>query len=317
VLIYYLFLDALLQHLWKYRQKSNCPLKTYQELIHSVKFTSRTWNSKVAIDKILKHITYCLNVDINLLGIKNTRHNHQGHTCEKTHSACYYTFYKFQNVFIKLKFYEETFFDPLIILEYTKKYYILKLSTMNPDLISKTSAPSIAFEDHTISHSTINDILGNRSVYYPFSITVYSAFSYVKNIHSKLAKTLMICETPKQEKNLNLFLTPHIGSPSFDICLLDVTTEVLQPTNLKDMYCNPHITEGNPLPLPVSNKHNKDLLNQDFCVCDHPDTERFTLPTQKSFKSLGMFFVQNSDTHIHYYLTVLFSFRTDAKNLPL
>jgi len=298
-----------LQHLWKYQRKSNCPFKTYQELLHAVKFTSRTWNSKVEFVKILKHLTYCLNVDINLLGIKNTRNNSNTHRCEKAHSACYYTFYKFQNTFTKLKFYDESFFEPLIVLEYQKKFYmILDLSPIKPALISKIAAPSIAFEDHMIDHNTINDVLLNRPVSFSFSITVYSAFSYVKNIHSSLAKTLMICETPRQEKNLNLFLIPHIGSRLFDICILDVSTELLQP-NVKDMYCNPHITEGNPLPLTKNSNNDNDLLNQDFCVCDHPQTKQFSPPPKNSFKTLGMFqFYYYKQTTVGFYINSLLGF---------
>jgi hypothetical protein len=32
---------------------------------------------------------------------------------------------------------------------------------------------------------------------------------------------------------------------------------------------------------------NKEILNQDHCICEHPDTERYHTPNNKTFGPLG------------------------------
>jgi len=253
-----------------------------------VKLTAREWNSKASLEKTLRHITFSLNLDINLLGLKQTQDSKHLYKCEQDHAKCYVPFYKFQNPLTKLMIFEESSFSPVTILEYKKKYYILNIFPLQPFLISELSTPSIYFEGHTIGHDDIVAIVANKPVSYPFSIAVYSAFSYVKYKHSKSAKSTVIGQYQvNSDHMLHVFMTPSIASSQFTLCLLDQTWNESIPGNIKNTYCNPHITEGKQNFRSNHREASRDVLNQNFCVCDHPDTKRCCLPTKRSFKSLG------------------------------
>jgi len=235
----------------------------------------------------LKHITFSLNVDVNLIGLKRSTNNNHFYQCEHESKICYFPFYKFQNVLTKLMFFEKASFYPVTIVEYNKKYYILNIPILNPLLISQHAEDPVIFEDTSITWQNIIDIICNKPVNFSFSIKIYSAFSYVKKILSKNVNMVMIGEYEKNEKTLHIFLTPQIGSTFFTMCQLKFLPSCEPHKNLKDMYCNPHIPEGEPCSPLQGNIYNPELLNQDYCVCDHSDTQRFHAPTNKAFKCLG------------------------------
>ena len=229
-----------------------------------------------------------LNVDINLIGLKRARNNIHLHQC-KQDSACYVTYYRFQNILTKLEIFDPSSFDPVILFEYKKKLYVLNIPMLNPLLISELTTASIDFENITLSQDSIMDIIANKPVNYPFSIAIYSAFSYIKYKKSKNAKAYIIGKTPEtSDRLLHLFMNPSIGSSCFSLCVLDVTSIEFAAGNIKNMYSNPHITEGKPHFHSRPQNSTRDLLNQDFCVCDHPETSRYFAPVNRSFKSLGI-----------------------------
>jgi len=52
------------------------------------------------------------------------------------------------------------------------------------------------------------------------------------------------------------------------------------------MYILTHITEGQ-YNFKSQTGANKEIFNQEYCICEHPDTERYHAPNNKSFRHLG------------------------------
>lgn len=119
-----------------------------------------------------------------------------------------------------------------------------------------------------------------------FSIALYSTSSYVKSCYTKIISKHIIGYL-KNESNdiLHLFLIPHLYQPTFDVYTLDSFASNVN-FNPKNIFSNTHITESEYL-FKTSSGPNKKLLNQDHCVCEHPDTERYYAPNNRSFRPLG------------------------------
>lgn len=183
----------------------------------------------------------------------------------------------------------ESNFDPVTILKHTSLYYVVSKCNLKPILIDLPWSLNIQFEDTCITNNDILDIItNNSSKVYPFSIAIYSSDYYVKSNYYKTAHTNLIGWSQGQCKTVQLFLTPEIGSSLFNICYINVTLTSKKKSSLKDVYSNPHITEGNPT-IPLIKSKKQDTLNQNFCVCEHPTTRRYFAPVRSSFKSLGMY----------------------------
>jgi hypothetical protein len=86
---------------------------------------------------------------------------------------------------------------------------------------------------------------------------------------------------------IHLFLTPHLSNGTFSVHpILKDQGKKTEDFNRKNIFSNTHIIEGNKIVQNNANV-NKDLLNQDHCICEHPDTERYFSPNKKTFKNLA------------------------------
>ena len=284
------FVDAILHYVWNHQKKPNSTLEKYEDLVNLIKLTSRTWNSKVNFHKWLRYITFALNIDINMLGIKRSRNNLLMHQC-KNEDSCFIFFYKFQNMLSKIIYATSSQFYPLIILEYQKKYFVLPQNlNLKPYLINTYANKTICYEGHIIGSSDIQNILSLRPVEFPFSIIIYTAFSFTKTIyHKKIYNSIIGNFRINSEKTIHIFLTPQIESSQFCLSLLNVSSDNPKDIDMKSIYSNPHLTESKSCYTINEHSSNQDILNQNFCVCDHPETQRFFTPPKKAFKSLGLY----------------------------
>jgi hypothetical protein len=162
----------------------------------------------------------------------------------------------------KLEIFDPSSFDPVILFEYNNKLYVLNIPMLKPLLIGELTTDSIDFENITLGQDSIMDIIANKPVNYPFSIAIYSAFSYIKYKKSKNAKAYIIGKTLEtSDRLLHLYINPSIGSSCFSLCVLDVTSIEFTSGNIKNMYSNPHITEGEPYSHSRPQNSTRDLLN--------------------------------------------------------
>jgi hypothetical protein len=254
-----------------------------------IKITPRQWNKEVSDLKIFKHISIILNLNLNLITFQHSRILKQQNLCEHN-QKCFIPVYKFHNPTVKLVFTQNNYFTPVHIIEYKQKFYTFKPllnSEFNPFLIKFNPAPKIFFAGEEISSDLIWNVLRSKPVEKPFSIVIYSAFSLVKSFsNTRQMSKLLLGFFNAKTKNppiLYLFIIPHLEKATFEIVqiLQKSKTPLLNP---KTVFHTSHLTEGESV-----FQHNcdisEDLLDQEYCICEHPDTERYFLPDKASFNS--------------------------------
>ena len=144
----------------------------------------------------------------------------------------------------------------------------------------------------------INCILKQKPIEKTFSIALYSTSSYVKNSHCKVIAKHVVGHLKNNSENiLHLFLTPHLNGQTFDVCVLLNLSNNNIVFNQKSAYSNTHMTEGK-YNFKYHSRPNKELLNQNHCICQHPDTERYHAPNNKTFKPLGNIYFYNTNKKI-------------------
>ena len=283
--IFLFAVDILLQQIWlNYRLPgvSPFPYKDYYALIETVNRTPRLWNTNHAMLETLKYISWTLNVDISIIGFRQA-----GMTHYCPHAADYYFLcYIFQNTVLKLMK-KPTCWKPLIILEYKKNYYVpQKFIPFNsqPCLIDlpPLSTESTTIDNITFYHADILKLLQNKPVDFSISLIIYSTYKYVRTTYTKEIQNHVIRKYDNLASNkvLHLFLAPHVNttptSKAFSDCnfslfhLKDIKAPELFHPN--DIFTYKHLTEGKSVHQSNDSK-SVPLLNQDFCICDHPDME--------------------------------------------
>jgi len=302
---YFFLSDTLLQHVWITHIQTRHQLQEYQNLIEKIKLTPRTWNTTVNLNTHLLYLSTRLGISINLIKFKQTLNYNKNLNCTHKNEKCFIPYYKYQNPNIRLcQNHCENFFQ-INILEFKSKYYtissvsckpiLIQPNNINPENINpniKIHISNLKFEykSETVTMHDINAILKNQKIIEKksFSIALYSTSSYVKSCHTKIITDSNIGYLENESDDiLHLFLTPHLHGPTFDVHILDnfpSTNRIV--FNQKNNLSNTHITEGKYI-FKTNSNPNKELLNQNFCICEHPDTERYYAPNNKSFKPLG------------------------------
>jgi hypothetical protein len=267
----------LLHHFWT-TEHLNLSFTKYDELLEILQQTPRMWNNKSHVIQTLKYLTYKLNINLNIVEFKRSQN-----ACTVHHNQrCFYPTYKFHNPFVKLLM-PISKHKPIVITEFKKNFYIMT-KIPNHILINKLSINSILIGDYTITNTDVLNILQNTTVKLPFSIALYTTFSYVKENSINIIKNNCLAYHHVTDKIVHLFITPDIIFPTVNICLLNTIFE--KPLKINHLHSLPHTTEGN-LIYNSSRTPNNDTLNQNYCICEHPITKRFMSPTYSSFKHLG------------------------------
>jgi hypothetical protein len=279
------------------------------EIVELIKLSPRKWDSSVNVNRVLRHISWTLSININVIAFKVTGRE----KCLNHGTKCFTPFYYFQNPIIKLILPQCTDFSPVYLVLHKKKYYSITDSNVNPILINQDPEPNISFKNQNLTYELIHKVLQNEPLQVPFSIAIYSSFTYVRTSHQKVLQKNIIGLFNNNESNdiIHLFLTPHLWDRTFSIhCIFKDHPFKTEEFNKKNIFSNNHIIEGGKV---VQNKAevNKDLLNQDFCICEHPDTERYFSSNKTTFKNLATssnqknFLVENLGTS-YYWVKMLF-----------
>lgn len=279
-----------MQHLWIHHRQHDCSFNTYQDLVERVKLTPRKWNSRTNINDTLKQLTWILGTSINLIAFKRKRINYE---CPHTRH-CYFPIYQFHNPYIKLN--KQSDFFQMNILEFKSQYYSIPSDSCHPILINKKSD----FNFDILSKNDIHQILQGKHLQKPFMVALYSTPSFVRTQYTNIINQNIIGILQNNSTQvLHLFITPHLNSTDFDVCHLE-TLNLLDYNSfnkINHLSCR-RPTEGD-TQFKNSDETNKNILNQDYCVCEHPDTERYFAPTNHCFKSLGKLLNKNKIRCIH------------------
>ena len=285
----FLSTDALLHHIWNHCLLDTSSYPTYESMIEKLKFTPRMWNSKFNLNRLLKHITWSLNIDITLNGIRRLRDNKEKFTCSHNNKGCsFFAIVLFHNPLIKLLFFSTATLSPVTLLKYKDTFYTLLKDELTPVLINVPLTTHIQHQNQLITLDHCIDIVRDTQVNSPpsFSIVIYTSYTFVHEQYThKLQEGIIgYHKAPTDDPSmLHLFITGFRSTAN--MCILD-NTHLNTSFNLKNIYSSARITEGHKIE-PSSERINQTLLNQEHCICQHPDTQRYFVPGRQTFKNLG------------------------------
>ena len=257
--------------------------------------------------KLLNLITWTLNININIIGVKRVRDFLK---CNHNTSQCVFLYYMYQNSIIKL-FYPCSNYHSVTLLYHKKTYYVLANHNVTPLLINLTPSQIIQYKNQNVTLQDIQHVLNNEPVHFTFSIAVYTAFSYVNQTFVKQIQKTIIGNSQgisEPHQRLHVFLTPELNSGKFYISKLDKMSISNDDFHKKNLFVNPHITEGYQS-YHATDIPKQDMLNETFCVCDHTNTNRIFLPHPRSFKPLGklIYFNIHHDIPSNDYIPMVYS----------
>ena len=281
------FTDMLLQHVWDHCSHFQPQMKQYQSLVEKIKLTPRIWNPAIDFTAFLKHVSWILGIPINLIKFRRKQTEHQD-TFQCNHTKlCFLPYYKFQNPYIRFCQQSTNTFHQITFLEHKSKFYSISSTSCHPLLINQLPNFNFSFQSEPVTLPDIESILKHKHVEKPFSIVLYSTPTYVRSQHiTTINKNIIGHYNNSASKNiLHLFLIPHLHGSTYDIYVLELPANNIM-FNRKNVFSNTHLTEGK-YEFKSNSRPNKDMLNQSYCICEHPDTERYHAPNNNTFKPLG------------------------------
>jgi hypothetical protein len=282
--MYFFIADAVVHHIWTTRH-AGCRFNSYQEFLEEIVFTQRSWTDAPAL-KLINHISFSHNVNITIIGMKPTQHNTRFINAPCAKRNCRFLFFIFQNPTIKLLFDQQ--FPPVHLLYHNKKYFrIVKPLMVLPFLSDLPRLNRIQFNQCTIDQSLVQQIIKDSSlVKLPFSLVVFSTPRYVPSAHQNIINKHVIgfYQGPGSQV-LALFLTPEPYNPGFKLSVIELDEKAVT-FHKKNLLSRTRIQEGY-VKSAAHPESNPELLNQDHCICNHPDTKRFFAPRPSAFKPLG------------------------------
>lgn len=274
-------LDTLCQYIWQHC----CADQTYNEFVEKFKHTSRS--SQIKPVALLTHISWMFNININIIGFK--RSNNFNFSCNHT-TKCYISYYIFQNTIVKCQ--PKCVQIPSLVL-YKQKLFVLNSTIqLQPALMTLTPpSPFLKTQQNTfeLSPMDIKRILNKQNVNIPYSIYLYTSYYHItkRNAHHRIPKCLVDIHINKlSTTTLHIFLIPSIDGQTFKLIELQ---NIKLSVNSYNKFVLPSKTETDTQFRHASPKC--DTLNQDHCICAHPETQRIFLPPSKSFKHLGTLIV--------------------------
>lgn len=259
----------------------NAQYPTYTALIEQFKLSPQQWNTKHADYQVLQHLTWVFQVNVNIIEFKRKRNFT---SCEIHDSVCLMPTYKFQNTMMKLLKAQPS----VTVMCYNKKMYVLKKNFFEPYLINLIPNQNISYNNTTITNEIICDIINNKSISLQCNIKIYTSYAYIRHQSTKKLSNNIIATHFYNDKvdTLHLFITPHLMNNDISIHILSNTIE--NTFFQKNIMCSlNHLTEGNK--VYQEPRVTQDTLNQEFCICEHPNTERIFPNAKKLYKSLGMY----------------------------
>jgi hypothetical protein len=269
----------LLHHIWKTNQK-NFP--TFQDLVEKLRLTSREiGNKQVDTKHVLKFITWTLNINITLVKIIPRPPKKTGH---KLFCFCY----SFQNTFMKI-IKTPNRFQPIHVITYKKKYYILNgPPTIFPLLLKRVNPQAqLTYKMISVRADQILDIVQGKKDHlsFPFTINIYTAYSSIERTSKEIENNMIGQFLAENTAEIfHVFLTPDIEKSH--VIRINALENVKNSAKFakQDLFANTLITEGDKT---VFNRTPKEvILNQKSCICDHEETQLYS-PSQRD-QNLGI-----------------------------
>lgn len=253
----------------------------YTLFIETIKKTPRHYNVDYSFKQILKHITWVLNIDINIIEFKKVTSTHY---CQHKDQVCYYLAFAFQNTFVKL-LRKNSLWPSFTFFLHNKQCFVAKNTDvmLAPHLINlqppNQNTDFLTVDNTPIFYADITKLLHRTPVKFPFSFIIFSSYSFVKTSFQKQIKNTIVskykCDSSTSNKMWSFFIAPHVDKPTFSLYILDLPTTNSWLFNPKDILSHSHLIEGKKVKSSIDSQHEKvnPVLDQEFCVCDHAETQ--------------------------------------------
>ena len=235
---------------------------------------------------VLRHITWILGININVIGFRRTRNQNLLH-CTK--SGCHFPYYKFQNTTVKLLFSNIKTFIFYVFRQQIFFQTTIEEPTVHPFLIQnfqKLENPYLT----SITANEICSILKGQHVELPFTLHIFSSYSYLYKRHeSSIQKHLLGSKfNNDSSKTFFIFVTPElVNRQNMRIQeLVFANSHVIHGLNSNNCFSFPLLREMQIL-TQSKREPNEEILNQMFCICDNQKTYSFLNPNIFSFKPLA------------------------------
>lgn len=277
---FFCFLDSILHFFWSHQSN----YKTFDELVGEIKFTPRILKSGQNTTKqILRHLSWILDININIIGFKRTRD--QSHQYNEVPNESYFFYYIFQNTFTKLNQIPKLPLN-INILYFEDKYYNLIAPNIDikPFLIYNRSP-----QDYISKDDILKIINGEKpSKNFSYNINLYTSYNFISNISTTASIHIIgkySSNNGDRKKTIHLFITPSLHGQNFECTVLSSLSKDLI-FNKINKYSNGHLLEGFKSVLNKANKP-QEPLNQEFCICNHLHTKRIFISKKPGTKQLG------------------------------
>lgn len=290
------FLDLLLHYLWNNKEILNISETDYNSFLQeSFKHTSRPMNPRAKSTAIFLHLCHKLQTNIIILGLKKLSKNHGDifHSKERklhNYSKCMVPFYIFHHYLYSLALSKNK--QQIVFCYHQQKFYLVtNTDCVTPLLISHPSSPSVQFQNTTVSNIEAWNILNSQPVkQFSFSIILYSSFEYIKYQpkQTKMKSNIVGAYYYNTRENnchnqLHLLLTPCLKNFQFYLTIITLPLCSNFSINLQNNLTTSHTPEGIKLaPSPCSIAQKEKGLNEEYCICQHPETQ---LLKKKKFSS--------------------------------
>jgi len=270
-----MFLDLICQHVWTTESTLRHKYTSYSNFTETIFRTPRTVRTNPSIQKFLKHLTWMHQLNINVVSFQK---NKRFFTCKEHQQKCWVFVYKFQNTMIKI-------FNPInatsnTFFFFNQTWYRLKKFnfTFDPFLIIHPGFKEITFKNVVIDWKLLkNIILQTNSKILPFSVKIYTSYSYSAIQSSKQISDNLIghYHSDLGHETLFLLLWSSVDAQRFFFRPINIQNLKHHSSfNRKNIYNNTHLYEGINIKIKDPTPPDKTLLNQEYCICQHPETER-------------------------------------------
>jgi hypothetical protein len=254
---------------------------TYEKMIERFKITPRQWNTNHPDYEVLQHLTWIFKVNVNVIEFKRKRNFGE---CDCQTSCCLMPAYKFQNTMMKVLNAQPS----VTVMCYKKTLYVLKENYFEPYLINLHPDQYISVNSTVVTNQMVYDIINNKPVTLEYNVKIYTSYTYIRSQSTKkLANNIIAYHFYNNNVGtLHLFVTPHLMNNTISINKLsNINDNTFFQRNMMCSYN--HLTEGQK--VFQNSRVNQDTLNQEYCICEHPTTNRIFPNSKKLYKPLGTY----------------------------
>lgn len=230
-------------------------------------------------------------VILGLKGAKCFKHT----ACLKTQgqqhtSSCFVSYYLFHNYLYSLL--NTTINTQIVFCIYKKNVYLVtNYNQITPYLTNLPLGFALRVQDTTTSTVDLWNILNHYPINLEISVALYSLFGYKNQLSSNHLKHNTIGSYQGKTSVIHLLLTPSLSSFQFYLSVIN-TDKVVRNVNLLNNLSMAHQAESLKIKFsPHQSENVEEALNEEYCICEHSQTQHIPRKVSGQYSSLGNTFI--------------------------